>query len=159
MILVLLGTFPLPFDRPLLEIEKAIEKGLIKEEVIVQNGHTLFETEKMTLRPFIPLNELLALYDDADLIISQAGTGSFIKGLRKNKKIIGIARLAKYGESVDDHQIELLNEFSQAKYILPWREEDDFESIFLESRNFEPKPFISDNKKITEFLTNYIDSI
>lgn len=159
MILILLGTFPLPFDRPLYEIEKAIKGGLIKEEVIVQSGHTAFDSKEMIFRPFIPLNELLGLYDQADLIISQAGTGSFIKGLRKNKKIIGIARLAKYGESVDDHQVELLNEFSNSGYILPWNESDEFEKIYKQLANFQPKPFISDNKKITEFLTNYIDSI
>lgn len=159
MILVLLGTFPLPFERPLHELEKAINDGLIKEEIIVQSGHTVFESQEMIFRPFIPLDELLSLYDRADLIISQAGTGSLIKGLRKNKKIIGIARLAKFGESVDDHQVELLNEFSSSGYIFPWHENDDFGKIYKQIAHFQPKQFISDNTKITEFLTNYIDSI
>lgn len=159
MILVLLGTFPLPFERPLKAIEKAIEKGIIQEEVIVQNGHTNFSDKFLTLKPFIPLNELMELYDKADLIISQAGTGSLIKGLRKNKKIIGIARLQKYGESVDDHQIELLNEFALAGYIFPWDEDEEFELVYKKSKDFVPKEFISDNKKITEFLINYIDTI
>ena len=159
MILVLLGTFPLPFDRPLKEIEKAIEKGLITEEVIVQNGHTDFTSDFLTFRPFIPMDELMVLYEKADLIISHAGTGSLIKGLRENKKIIGIARLQKYGESVDDHQMELLNEFALAGYIFPWHERENFGLVYEKAKDFVPKKFISDNKKITEFLIKYIDAI
>lgn len=159
MILVLLGTFPLSFRRVLVEIENLAIKGVITDEIIVQNGHTNFETKHMHLRPFIPLDDLLTLYDKADLIISQAGTGSIIKGLRKNKKIIGIARLAKYGEAVDDHQLELLDEFSKAGLILPWNEDENLETVFEKSKKFEPKPFISNNNRITDFLKDYINSI
>src|SRR5690606_16432134 len=124
MILVLLGTFPLNFDRPLIVLEQLLKEGTLSDEVIVQSGHTVFKSSFMDFRPFLSLEDLMALYNKADLIITQAGTGSIIKGLKMNKKIIAIPRLAKYGESVDDHQLELVQEFSRAKYILPWYEGD-----------------------------------
>lgn len=159
MILVLLGTFPLNFDRPLVVLEQLLRKGIISEEVIVQSGYTVFNSSYMTFLPFLPLEELLVLYEKADLIITQAGTGSIIKGLKKNKKMIAIARLAKYGESVDDHQLEIVQEFAGAHYLLPWYEGDNLEKILSLANHFEFQPYKSSNKEIINFLINYIDNI
>jgi len=65
---------------------------------------------------------LLELYDRASLIITHAGTGSLIKGVKKGKKVIAIPRLVKLGEHIDDHQLEILNEFVQMEYVIPWNE-------------------------------------
>lgn len=159
MILVLLGTFPMTFQRPLLEIEKLMKKGIIKNEVIVQSGHTPFESKHLKIIPFMPMNELLDLYKKADLIISQGGTGSIIKGIKLGKKVILIPRLFKLNEHVDDHQTELAVEMSKNGYVIPWFENDKLEDLLLKAEVFEPRRFISDNKKITEFLINYIDTI
>lgn len=159
MILVLLGTFPLQFDRPLVEIEKLLNDGVIKENVIVQNGHTQFHSKKMIFKPFLPLEELLGLYEEADLIISQAGTGSIIKGLKKNKKIIAIPRLAKYGEVVDDHQKELVDEFSESGYLIGWNEKDKLSDLLEKAKTFIPKPYNSNNQKLVQYLIDYIDSL
>lgn len=159
MILVLLGTFPMDFKRPLIEIEKLLKVGIIKDEVIVQSGHTPFQSEYMKIIPFIPINELLELYKKADLIISQGGTGSIIKGVRLGKKIILIPRLFKLNEHVDDHQTELALEMGKNGYVLPWFEDDSLEELLEKVKIFTPKVFQSDNSKISEFLINYIDSI
>ncbi|WP_439483405.1 glycosyltransferase [Cyclobacterium plantarum] len=63
-------------------------------------------------------DELTKLYKEARIVKSQAGTGSLINGLKLNKKIISIPRLTKYGEVVDDHQVEILDEFYKINYIL-----------------------------------------
>ena len=47
MILVLLGTQNNSFHRLLEEVEKNIENGTIKEEVIAQKGYTKFESNKI----------------------------------------------------------------------------------------------------------------
>ncbi len=159
MILVLLGTYPIHFTRPLIEIEKLLQEGIITEEVVVQSGHTPFNSKFMTILPFLPLEELLAFYQKADLIITQAGTGSIIKGLKLNKKIIAIARLAEKGEHVDDHQSELVKEFSECNYILPWYKQDRLADILKKVPGFEPQLYKSDHKAIVKYLINYIDNI
>ncbi|WP_194774710.1 glycosyltransferase [Pararhodonellum marinum] len=159
MILVLLGTFPLPFPRPLRIIEKLIKEGFIKEDVIVQNGHTTFDSQYMTLIPFLTLDELMDLYQKADLIISQAGTGSIVKGLKLKKKIISIARLEKYGEVIDNHQLELVKEFGNLNYLIPWYEHDELQDLIIKSRTFEPVPFPSNKGEIINYLSNYIDNL
>lgn len=159
MIIVLLGTFPTAFERPLVEIDRLCREGFIKEKVIVQSGHTQFESEFLEMRPFIPPDELTELYNEARVVISQAGTGSLIKGLKLNKKIISIPRLAKYAEVVDDHQEEILHEFIQLNYILPWTEDTSLEAALNMIENFEPSPYVSTKQKIIDHLEEYINSI
>ena len=54
MILVLLGTQNNSFHRLLEEVEKNIENGTIKEEVIAQKGYTKFESNKIKLFDEVP---------------------------------------------------------------------------------------------------------
>lgn len=159
MILVLLGTFPIEFNRPLIEIEKLCHEGKINEEIIVQSGYTQFSSSYMKIYPFIPPPELAELYQQARIIISHAGSGSLIKGIKLNKKIIAIARLAKYNEVVDDHQLEILNEFARLNFVIPWNENSSLQEILSEVDQFEPSVYISNKDKIIKYLTDYIDSL
>lgn len=159
MIIVLLGTFPTAFERPLIEIDRLCREGKIKEKVIVQSGHTQFDSKHLVMCPFIPPDELTELYKEARVVITQAGTGSLIKGMKLNKKIISIPRLAKYGEVVDNHQEEILHEFTKLNYILPWTEDIALENVLSQISDFKPSPFLSTKKKIIDYLEEYIDSI
>ena len=159
MILVLLGTFDIEFRRPLLEIDKLCKEGLITEQVVVQNGHTYIDSKFMFLKPFIPPNELNELHEKARVIITHAGTGSLIKAISLRKKVIGIARLKRLGEHVDDHQLEILEKFAELNYIMPWRENDKLEHIFKAIDNFKPAPFVSNKPIIINYLVDYIESL
>ena len=159
MILVLLGTFTIEFKRPLLEIEKLCAEGKLTEDIIVQNGHTKYASSYFQMQPFIQPDLLDQLYDEARIIITHAGTGSIIKGLKKGKKIIAIARLEKNGEHIDDHQLEILNEFALSDYLLPWHESDKLEEVLQKVNSFTPKVYNSQKEKILTFLENYIDSL
>lgn len=159
MIIVLLGTFPTAFERPLIEIDRLCKEGRIKEKVIVQSGHTQFVSEHLEMRPFINPGELTDLYKAARVVISQAGTGSLIKGMKLHKKIIAIPRLAKYGEVVDDHQEEILHEFAKENYILPWTESETLESVLNKLEDFTPSPYVSTKQQIIDYLESYIDSL
>ena len=64
MILVLLGTQNNSFHRLLEEVEKNIENGTIKEEVIAQKGYTKFESNKIKLFDEVPLDEMKKLINE-----------------------------------------------------------------------------------------------
>lgn len=160
MILVLLGTFVAVFRRPLIELEKLCKEGIINEDVIVQSGYTTFdESIHLKLTPFFNPQELTALHLKARLIITHAGTGSIMNAMRLKKKTIAIARLAKHNEHVDDHQIEILEEFAHSGYILPWRELDDISTVLVKAEQFKPARFESGNSKIINYITAYIETI
>lgn len=159
MILVLLGTFDIQFKRPLLEIERLCKEGVINEEVIVQSGYTTIETDYLILKPFIPPKELNELHQNARIIITHAGTGSLVKAIGYKKKVIGIARLKKLGEHVDDHQVEILDKFAELNYILPWQENENLASVLKAIDSFEPVPFVSNKPVIMNYLIDYIEGL
>ena len=68
MILVLLGTQNNSFHRLLEEIDKLVEKGIIKEEILVQAGYTKYESKNMKIFDLIPSEELEKYQEQADLI-------------------------------------------------------------------------------------------
>ena len=52
MILVVLGTQDKQFTRLLKAVDKEIEKGNIKDKVVVQAGQTKYESKKMEIFDF-----------------------------------------------------------------------------------------------------------
>lgn len=73
MILVLLGTQNNSFHRLLEEIDKLIQKGTIKEEVIVQAGYTKYQSDNMKILDFMDKDKLEEMERKANLIISHGG--------------------------------------------------------------------------------------
>ena len=57
MILVMLGTQNNSFHRLLEEIDNLIEKGIIKDEVVVQAGYTKYESKNMKIFGLVSLEE------------------------------------------------------------------------------------------------------
>ena len=49
--------------------------------------------------------------EKANIVITHGGTGAIIGAVKKGKKVIAVPRLAKYGEHVDDHQLQLIKQF------------------------------------------------
>lgn len=159
MILVLLGTFPTQFKRPLVELDSLCEKGLINEEIIVQSGHTEIDSKHLTLRPFMAANDLMELYKKARIVISHAGSGSILKGVKLGKTVIAIPRLAKYAEVVDDHQLEILVEFEKMGYLIPWYEKDNLIDLLDKAEVFVPAPYVSKKQQIIDYLDEYISGL
>ena len=58
MIVILLGTQKYSFHRLLEEVQRCIDNGTIKQEVIVQAGGTQFFSKEMKIFTLIEQNEL-----------------------------------------------------------------------------------------------------
>ena len=156
MILVTLGTQDKPFGRLLEKISEQIDNGKIKDRVVVQSGCTRFETDKMEMFDLIPMDEMESLTKEADLIITHGGVGSIIGGLKNNKKVIACARLKKYGEHTNDHQIQIIENFSKAGYIKALEEDGDLGKILEEIADFVPEQYESNTEKMIALVDGYI---
>ncbi len=153
MILVTLGTQKQQFTRLL----NYLEKLDLKDKIIVQAGHTKYQSKKMEIFDFIDYEKMDNYVKQADLIITHGGTGSIIGPLKKGKKVIACARKEKYKEHVDDHQEEIVNIFSEEGYILKLDENDDLNQLIKVSKNFKPKKFISNNDNFINKLKKEIN--
>ncbi len=151
MIFVTLGTQDKKFRRLL----DAVEKININEKIVAQIGSTEFESKKMEIHKFMTIDEFNKNMEDARIIITHAGVGTIILGLKLHKKMIVAAREKKYKEHVNDHQKQILNVFSQDGYILPLENFDDLEELI--KKDFTPKEYISNNKNFIKKLDDEIN--
>ena len=153
MILVTLGTQKEQFTRLL----DYIENSNIKDEIIVQAGHTNYESKKMKIFDFIPYEKMNEYIDKADLVITHAGTGSVLMPLKKNKKVIVCARDMKHDEHVDNHQHELVEVFAGEGYVLELNEETKLDDLVKKMKKFKPKKYVSNTEKFLGNLQNEIN--
>ncbi len=160
MILVTLGTQDKQFFRLLKAIDDEIEKGNIKDKVIVQAGYNVgrYETKNMEMFDLIDREKFSELVNECDFLITHGGEGSILNGVRLNKKIIACPRLAKYGEHLNDHQVQIVTEFSKLGYILAFNDGDDLADVINKLKTFKPKKFVSNTNNFIKIIKDYIDN-
>lgn len=159
MILVLLGTQKNSFHRLLEEIDKLIEQKIINEEVIVQAGYTKYESKNMKILDLIPPTEFEKYQDEANLILSHGGVGSIVTSVKKGKKVIAVPRLHKYGEHVNDHQIEIVERFNKNGCIIGLNCVEELKQAIIDSKDFIPNKFEGNNKKMLKIIEDFINKV
>ena len=159
MIFVTLGTQDKSFERLLRDIQKQIDLGNIKEKVVVQAGFTKFDSKDMEIFDLIPMDDFDKLMNECDLLITHGGVGSIISGLKKNKKVIAVARLAKYKEHMNDHQKQIVDNFSDAGYILKYDDGDDLGKILKKVKAFKPIKYTANTDNMIKLVTDKINEL
>ncbi len=157
MILVVLGTQDKEFKRLLEAVDKEIEKGNIKEKVVVQAGQTKYESKNMEILDLVSAPEFDKLLDKADIVITHGGAGTILSAIKKGKKIIAAARLAKYKEHHNDHQKQIIKEFADQGYLLELRDFNKLDKLLEKIKSFKPKKFESNTSNMIKLLENYIE--
>lgn len=115
MIFVTLGSQKFQFDRLL----QAVDKLQTGEEIFAQIGYSEYKPKHFKYKKFLDRDEFDKIMDLSNIVITHGGTGAIIGAVKKGKKVIAVPRLKKYGEHVDDHQIQLVNQFSELNLIYP----------------------------------------
>lgn len=157
LIFVTLGTQDKPFKRLIGIVDHLVEKGIIKEEVIVQAGSTKYDAKNIKILNYISSSDFGKYIADASLLITHAGVGSIFTGLKYNKKILAIPRLKKYKEHHNDHQVELIEEFTKKGYIMTFNDEDSLEECLKKIDTFKPKKYTSNTNNMIKLINNYIE--
>lgn len=157
MILVILGTQDKEFPRLLETVEKEIKKGNIKEKVVVQAGQTKYESDCMEILDLVSGPEFDELINKANLIITHGGVGSILTAIKKGKKIIAAARLAKYKEHHNDHQKQIIKEFADQGYLLELKDFNKLDKLLEKAKTFKPKKFVSNTDNMIKLLEDYIE--
>lgn len=157
MIFVSLGTNDKSFERLLKAIDKEIQLGNIKDKVIAQSGYTKYSSKNMDVFDLMPMDKFNKCINDCDILITHGGVGTILDGLKKGKKIIAFPRLSKYQEHVNDHQVEIIDEFYNSGFILTGKV-NEVSSLIKECSSFNPKSYKSNNYKFNKLISDTIDS-
>ena len=156
MILVTLGTQDKSFHRLLEELDKLIADKIIKDKVIVQAGHTKYESNNMEIIDFIPIEDFNDLIKKADVLITHGGVGSIMTGLKNNKKVIAVPRLKEYKEHTNNHQLQIIKNFDDNGYIIGIDDVSKIKEAYLKLKDFKPKEIKNSNKKMKKIINDYI---
>ena len=122
-IFITLGSQKFQFNRLLIAVDKLCEKKIIcGEDVFAQIGYSDYVPPNYRYNNFLDREEFSMEMGKADIVITHGGTGAIIGAVKKEKKVIAVPRLAKYGEHVDDHQLQLIKQFDDLNLICPCRD-------------------------------------
>lgn len=158
MIFITLGSQKFQFNRLIEEVDKLVEVGEIKEEVFAQIGYSDYQPQNYKFRQFLDRNSFQEYIEKADLIITHGGTGAIVGSIKKGKKVIAIPRLEKYREHVDNHQIQIVEQFKEMNLISSIIEVEDLIKAIKEIDKKEFKRYKSNTEAIITSIEEYIDN-
>lgn len=113
MIFVTVGTHEQPFDRLIRKVDKLKQKGIIKEEVIIQTGFSTYEPKYCRWSKLLPYQQMVQNVTDARIVITHGGPASFIMPLQIGKTPIVVPRQYQFHEHINDHQVEFTRNVAQ----------------------------------------------
>lgn len=154
MIFVTLGSQKFQFNRLL----KAVDELQTDEEIFAQIGYSDYKPQNYKYKEFLDREEFAAWEEKADIVITHGGTGAIIGAVKKGKKVIAIPRLAKYGEHVDDHQIQLIGQFRNLKLIYACMD-GDLQKALEVVKNTTYNEYKSNTDKIIKSLDEFIEGL
>ncbi len=91
-VFVTLGTRTEPFPRLLTSVDQLVSEGAITDKVVVQAGHTKFNTPNMTVFDFCTPDQIDDLILNARYVITQESAGIGTKCLKTNTPFIVMPR-------------------------------------------------------------------
>lgn len=159
MIFITVGSQKFQFNRLLKEIDVLIENKIIKEEVFAQIGYSDYIPKNFKYVDFLNQEEFNLKIKESSLVITHAGTGVIINALKNDKKVIGVPRLSKFNEHVDDHQIQLIDEFTSLNFIEGVYEMNDLSDKIRKVKSKKYNKYVSNTEQILESINNFIEGV
>lgn len=157
MIFVTLGTQDKSFHRLLEQLDLLVDEGILDEEIIVQAGSTNYKSRNMEIIDYIDMRTFDKYIAQCDFMISHGGIGSILAALNNGKKVIAVARLCKYDEHENDHQLEIINKFNEKGHIIGCKDVFEVRDKLALLDDFEPKPYVSNNDHFCQVVSELIE--
>ena len=156
MIFVSVGTQKFPFNRLLSQMDKLVERGCIEDKIFAQIGQSDYKPKNYEYVDYLNKEAFDSCVRQCDLVITHSGVATIVAALKHEKPVIVVPRLARYGEHVDDHQVEIADTFSKKNYILKCQDENDLCAKVEEARSFQFARYVSNREKVVQLLRDYI---
>ncbi len=159
MIYITVGSQKFPFDRLLVTVDELVQEGTIQEEVFAQRGTSNYIPKHYESEPFLDRDKFQEKMLQSDIVITHGGTGAIVGAIKAGKKVIAVPRLAKYGEHVDDHQIQIIEEFTKTNFISSCEDLNQLGIVINEARKKSFNLYISNTARYLKPLDDYISKL
>lgn len=147
MIFVCVGSRPYQFNRLFEELDRLVAAGRVGDEVFAQIGASTYEPKSFAFERFMDPDAFKVKMAEADIVISHGASGSIMGALNAGKRVIAVARLAKYGEHINDHQVGINETLAAEGLVLAVCEMDELGDAIkaIESDSVNLKPWKNPN--------------
>ena len=93
------------------------------------------------------------------MLITHGGVGTILAAVNQGKKVIAVPRRAQYGENVDDHQLQLLEEFEEKNLVYTCLEVEDLPEAIEHVRTHSFDDYPSNTEHFLSALDEYLCSL
>ena len=159
MIFITLGSQKFQFNRLLKAVDKLVANGTITDNVVAQIGYSDYKPQNFGYENFFDRETFAKIMDEAETVITHGGTGAIVGAVKKGKKVIAVPRLSKYGEHVDDHQVQLAKSFAEKNYVFMYNEGDSISELIKKTKIHRFERYFSQRDKLLKVLDDFINSI
>jgi beta-1,4-N-acetylglucosaminyltransferase len=145
------------FERLIKKMDEIAKE--IDEKVIMQIGYTKYLPKNSEYFKFKEVKEIQKMYLDASLIVSHAGVGSIMTALELNRPIIIVPRRKKYGECIDNHQMDIAKELENNKRIKVIYDVNELNAIIDNKDYIIYENNINIKNRLIENLRDYLERL
>lgn len=114
------------FNRLIETIDELAATGAVDGVAsFIQTGRTSYMPRCCAWSTVLPPDEFLRRLRAADVVVCHGGAGTLIQVLGRERVPVVMPRRAKYGEHVDDHQVELASALAMSgRIVVAWEPAD-----------------------------------
>ena len=161
MVLVTVGNATQGFPRLLSAVDRLAGERVFGDElVIMQAGNTAgISLQHCDHRRFLPMDEFIALVQNAALVIAHAGAGTLFNVFQAGKIPVVMPRRKRYREHVDDHQVELVRALTSAGRVVPAFEPEDLPDAIARVRRCPMRPTDPEGSKMRGLVAQAIEDL
>lgn len=158
MLFVTVGSQKFQFDRLLRAVDALVASGAVVDGAFAQTGACGYVPNSFPSEPFLDRDRFGELMGQSDVVVTHGGTGAIIGAVKRGKRVVAVPRLARFGEHVDDHQVEIVRQFAGMGFIEPCYDTEGLPEAYARALEGEYKEYRSNTEGFIEDLESFIDA-
>jgi beta-1,4-N-acetylglucosaminyltransferase len=147
----------LPFDRLFKIVDKAIDAGIIKDDVFGQIGEGKYEPKNFQFNRFVDKASFDKHISNAQLVLGHAGIGVMTQALQSRVPLLVLARRVELGECLNNNQVATAKKFEELGHILSF-EEDDLQYKLMLVNSFIPVQRTPNKDAVGRRVASFLDA-
>lgn len=140
-----------------MELDKLVEEKKISNDIFAQIGYSDYKPKNYEFKEFLDREQFAEFMDKCDTVITHGGTGAIVGAVKRDKKVIAVPRLAKFGEHVDDHQLQIIDQFTNMNFIVGVKDTNEIYEALELLKTMKFKKYISNTENIINEIEKYIN--
>lgn len=156
MIFAAVGTQKFKFDRMLKLLDEYAKEH---RKIFAQTGSSDYVPKYYEHKAFLDKESFEKCINGAELVITHGGVGTILSALKAEKPVIVIPRLSKYGEHIDDHQLEIAEAFERKGLIICCGDNECLENVIEKAMKTKFKKYKAQNADAQGIIRDYLKQI